>query len=234
MTHAHRVPFSQCRVGTQINFEVFPGRPTLGVVEALVPAGPRNFLVALSKTIDHDGTVHIGPKRHTGRQMVNLAHATHVLEHSQGSLVFDQDDYNAQEQAKRISQWRRDGTFRRRGKHLVIDLSYESYDYLSHVFLRAYVMERQHALRVQPWELVDYRAMRDALHKVGIINVPLAGVWRAEAITVNMTRMKAFVHQNLNRFKANLKKAERAADELQRQLDEEEYRRDVEREACYG
>jgi len=54
------IPFWMCRKGAVVEFEVFTGKPEVGVIDALTMNGPRSFLALLSKVTDSDGVEH-GP-----------------------------------------------------------------------------------------------------------------------------------------------------------------------------
>ena len=217
------IPFWMCRKGAVVEFEVFTGKPEVGVIDALTMNGPRSFLALLSKVTDSDGVEHgpINPFTKSQRA-INLSHATKVLQRSEGPLEFKDDDSFLNRCRAENADARKNGIIVRRGHRLVIDGTVHYAPFRARAVLYAFVKENQKTLSIQPWELIDFDALYSALFKNGVAQTYQTSEHKhfPPRVDVNMRKLKHFLRHNVNRFKANLSEAERADDLLQAELDE--------------
>ncbi len=227
------VPFHQCRQGAVVEFEVFAGKPVQGTVACLRVYGPRNFLVEFSHWVDEKG-------EHTGLnpvtqlpQTINLHHATRVITHSSGPLVFAQDTDALARMFSDVTKGRRNGTIRRAGQRLVIDGQRHWAPGLLRELVLEYLLKNEASLGVLPWENVDIQALQAGLLKTGIarlITVAMPVLRSSEPYPVraelHLAKMKRYLKRNINRLKLDT----RAQRKEQDRLDEEYYQEEMARE----
>ena len=240
------VPFYLCRRGALIEFDNCGiNRKERGIVNAVYMAGARNFLVELSESVDSYGHVRTGICEVTGRlRAVNLDHATRVLEHGAGPLVFAEYDYPNVELRQELAEARRDGTIIRRGQRVVIDGQQKYAPNLVRTLLLLHVHDNRASLGWQPWEVLDLERLSKELERKGIVKFlkrrhpqpvgrPLCEGFDIEFVSgaeVKTEKLKRFLKVNFNRFKASLNEERRETE----RLDKEMYERELEREEELG
>lgn len=232
MQERTKVPFFLCRPGTRLQFEVFAGRPVQGVVKALTLYGPRNFLVKLSEYLDENGVSHTGPCSVTGGdKTINLDHATAVLAHGKGDLVFTGTSFMHDSARDDLARARAAGTMRRRGRRLIIDGMAVYAPSLIRALLAEQLEAQGEGLGLQPWEIVDESAFMRELENAGVVRFKtgyneLVHDFPVGA-EVNTVKMKRFIQRNINRFKCDLDTLVKARDEEDERYFREEMERDM-------
>jgi hypothetical protein len=236
------VPFYLCRRGAVVEFDIYGiNRKERGTVNAIYVAGARNFLVELSESVDSDGNMRSGICDVTGSlRAVNLDHATRVLEHGTGELVFAEREFPNIELRQELAEARGDGTISRRGKRLVIDGNRKYAPNVVRTLLLLHVSDNRAKLGWLPWEILDLDGLSKQLERVGIVKFLKSRITQrvgrrvyedpdvefVSGAEVNTEKLKRFLKANFNRFKVDLNEERRAND----RLDEEMYRRDEELE----
>lgn len=236
MQERNPVSFIHCRVGTRLEFQVGGyGKPTQGVVKALSVYGARNYLAVLSEYVDAEGVAHVDsdPLTKSDRR-INLAHATRILTHGTGALVFEPGhEYAVNQMSVAIAKARSTGDMRRAGRRLVIDGRNTYAPGLVRDYVTTYLLTNQRALGLQPWELVDGEKLIAAMVAAGICRYT-RGTSRCayldESAVLDTERMERFIRQNLNRFKLDLVQQQRERIAEEERFEREEMERDIRRE----
>lgn len=222
------VPFWVCRPGAVLEFEVFKGEKIHGVVKALAMNGPRSFLAILSESTEN-GVTHKGIMPHTqSLRAINVSHAKRVIEHSKAELMFETDTAHFQRLARELSKARAESVIVRRGHRLVIDGNVCYAPSLLRSMLYSYLEENRQALGIQPWEMVDFESLNSALFRHGVAHAVegiTPGGYPAQ-MSVNTRKLKLFLKRNINRFKCSTRAEEKAQEEFEAELYEEEMNRE--------
>ena len=225
MDKKYAVPVWQFRRGAVVEFEVFSGKPVQGTIDYLVAYGARNILAVLSRKVEHDGKVVEGTEAFTKMPpTLNLSHATRVISHSTGEVVFKEEiDPRL---LKDVADIRASKGYSRRGNRVVLTWDAGSPDWAFRVLLQEYVVVNRKSLAIQPWEVIDLQELASVLKSRGIASVTLDEErdWLERRIDVRTDKLRRFVRQNINRFKCDLNAEER----MRRALEEEMYREDEE------
>lgn len=233
-----RVPFILCRPGTRLQFDTFMGQPQEGVVKALTVYGANNYLVLLSEYKDQSGQVHgeHDPVTNDTRR-INLDHATRILSHGSGELVFEPSGQYVRERIRQeLAGYRAEGALRRQGQRWVVDGRQHYAEGVVRSMVLAYVQDNEKALGILPWELIDLDKLLSLLIAHGVVRYELSKSVRVFdrgiplGATVNIKRFKRFLQQNINRVKVDLKKEEKARLAEEEAFEREEMERDMRRE----
>jgi hypothetical protein len=231
MKNEHAVPFSQFRTGAVIEFEVFKGKPSKGTIKHLVAYGARNLLAVLSRQIEHDGTTHEGVHPVTGTEpAINLTHATRVISHSSGDVVFG--GLRDERLISDATQIRASEGYARRGKRVVLSWGEMSPQTSFQILLQEHLMLKRQDLGVQPWEVVNLEALLEALTKQGIVRYEMheGDSFFAKRATFSVEKLSRFVSQNINRFKVNLDTEAEAREAFEERM----YREEMKNEYRFG
>jgi hypothetical protein len=223
MRNEHAVPFAQFRTGAVIEFEVFPGKPSQGTIKHLVAYGARNMLAVLSRQIQHDGTTLENINPATGSELaINLSHATRVISHSDGDVVFG-EMLNERLMADAV-ELRASKGYARRGKRVVLSWGELSPQTAFQILLQEHVMLKREDLGVQPWEVVNLEALLEALKNQGIVRYEMHAdhCFFANRAKFSAEKLARFVRQNINRFKVNLDAEAKAREQFEEQMYREE------------
>lgn len=221
MKTRYAVPFTQFRAGAVIEFEVQSGKPKQGTIQHLTAYGARNLLAVLSRCVDHDGVVRESTDVAKGAPplIINLCHATRVIAHSTGDVVFDgrQDTRLLEE----VSELRGSKGYTRRGNNVILTWDTTSPSLALQILVQDYLLRNLDELGVQPWEIVDLEKMLKSLYKARIARQSSGGKdeFLSSTVTVRFDKLKRFMRQNINRFKMNLNAEQRA----EKAFDEEMY-----------
>lgn len=226
------IPFWVFRPGAVIEFEVFSGQPLRGVIKHLTMNGPRSHVAVLSEFTDEHGVLHEGIQPHINMlKAINISHAKRVIAHAKaGTELRFESDSDYERQAEKVwAEAMRDGSIMRRGRRLVIDGKVHYAPNRLRSLVRSYIEKNQKTLGVQPWEMLDFEALYDALFKQGVAKQvePEPNRSFPSRIDVNTVKLKHFLKRNINRFKCDTRAEERFQDELDAQLYEEDMNREL-------
>lgn len=226
------VPFWVCRPGAVLEFEVFPGEVFQGVVESLAMNGPRSFLAILSRFTDEHGVIQTVLSHTQSQRAINVSHAKRVVEHSDAELKFDADTAHLERLERELAKAKQEGIIVRRGHRLVIDGNACYAPSQLRSMLSCYAGKHRQSLGVQPWEMVDFESLYSALFLQGVAHAvehPTPGRYPVR-VSVNTRKLKQFLKRNINRFKCDT----RAEEKAQEQLDAELYEQETNREGMSG
>jgi len=219
----YAVPVSQFRTNSVVEFAVSASRPYQGTIKHLIAYGARNILAVLSRRIEFDGTVSEGINAFTGMPFtVNLSHATRIISHSSGDVVFG--EVIEPRLLALAAQVRGAKGYSRHGKRARLTRGYSSPDTDFIILLQEYLMLNRRSLGVQPWEIINYAGLIDSLKSRGIVAVTMSEKHELfiHRLDVRMDNMVRFIRQNINRFKLNLDAEERARAEFEKAMYQEE------------
>lgn len=229
---SNRVPFWVCRPGAVLEFEVFPGEVFQGVVESLAMNGPRSFLAILSRFTDENDVVQTVLPHTKSQRAINVSHAKRVVEHSDAELKFDADTAHLERFERELAKAKQEGIIVRRGHRLVIDGNACYAPSQLRSMLSCYVGKHRQSLGVQPWEMVDFESLLSALFLQGVAHAVGQVTPRhyPAQVSVNTRKLKQFLKRSINRFKCDT----RAEEKAQEQLDAELYEQETNREGMSG
>ncbi|MCC5612705.1 hypothetical protein LC612_39955 [Nostoc sp. CHAB 5834] len=177
-------------------------------VRSISVQGPRDYVVNLEPLLPDDTLTF---------EMVNVTHATRIVQHGLGNLVFEnRSNMHAQVMVDQFEEAVQQGMVSRRGNRLVISSPWRPTWGLVRPWLFQVISSGPYAQKLQPWELFDDDMLLKDLLKLGMVKLHTTpGDYIARTAEVNVARAKKHIRQNFNRYKLNLAKAEKAEQEAE-------------------